>query len=137
MKKALEDAIATAKSDAITSAETLVANAKSELETAINQKADTATLNEKVDALNAAITTAETVAKAYADSQDAALKQALEDTITTAKSDAISAAQILVDNAKAELQNAIDTKADEATVNAAIANLQNAQRIIMCPQTQR
>ena len=89
-------------------------------------KADTATLNAKVDALNIAIANAESVAKAYADTQDDALKAELQTAIANAKSEAIGAAQLLVDNAKAELQTAIDTKADTATVNAAIANLQNA-----------
>lgn len=126
LKEKLETAIAEAKKEAVDAAEDLVNSAKLELQEAINKKADTTTLNAKVEELNEAIATAESVAKTYADSQDKALKQALEDAITTAKSDAISAAQVLVDSAKAELQNAIATKADEETVNAAIANLQNA-----------
>lgn len=126
LKEKLETAIAEAKKEAVDAAEDLVNSAKLELQEAINKKADTTTLNAKVEELNEAIATAESVAKTYADSQDKALKQALEDAITTAKSDAISAAQVLVDSAKAELQNAIVTKADEETVNAAIANLQNA-----------
>ena len=46
--------------------------------------------------------------------------------IATAKSEAVASAQTLVDNAKSELQSAIDQKADAATVNTAIANLQQA-----------
>ena len=93
---------------------------------AIALKADTATVNAKVDALNTAIANAESVAKEYADTQDAALKAEMQTAIANAKSEAIGAAQLLVDNAKAELQTAIDTKADTTTVNAAIAKLQNA-----------
>ena len=126
LKADLESKIATAKSDAITAANTALTTAKNELSQAIALKADTATLNAKVDALNIAIANAESVAKAYADTQDDALKAELQTAIANAKSEAIGAAQVLVDNAKAALQTAIDTKADTATVNAAIANLQNA-----------
>ena len=118
----LTAAIATAKGEAITAAENLVNTAKAELQTAINNKADIATLNAKVAELTAAIATVEETAKAYTDGAAAALTTA----IATAKSEAISAAETLVNNAKSELQSAIDTKADAATVNAAIANLQNA-----------
>ena len=126
LKTELEGKIETAKSEAITAANTALTTAKNELSQAIALKADTAMLNAKVDALNTAIANAESVAKAYADTQDAALKAELQTAIANAKSEAIGAAQLLVDNAKAELQTAIDTKADTATVNAAIANMQNA-----------
>ena len=118
----LTAAIATAKGEAITAAENLVNTAKSELQTAINNKADIATLNAKVAELNAAIATAEATAKAYTDSAVTTLNAA----IITAKDEAVDAAKDLVDAAKAELQAAIDNKADTAAVNAAIANLQNA-----------
>jgi hypothetical protein len=42
----------------------------------------------------------------------------------------VNAAKDLVDAAKAELQNAIDSKADTATVNSAIANLQNSITVL-------
>ena len=126
LKTELEGKIETAKFEVITATNTALTTAKNELSQAIALKADTATLNAKVDALNTAIANAESVAKAYADTQDAALKAELQTAIVNAKSEAIGAAQLLVDNAKAELQTAIDTKADTATVNAAIANLQNA-----------
>ena len=96
--------------------------AKAELQTAINNKADIATLNAKVAELNAAIATAEATAKTYTDSAVTTLNAA----IITAKDEAVDAAKDLVDAAKAELQAAIDNKADTAAVNAAIANLQNA-----------
>ena len=122
LKAELEGKIANAQTAAISAAETLVNNAKAELTAAINNKADIATLNAKINELNTAIATAEATAKAYTDGAAAALTTA----IATAKSEAISAAETLVNNAKSELQSAIDTKADAATVNAAIANLQNA-----------
>lgn len=122
LKTELEGKISAAQTAAISAAETLVNNAKAELTAAINNKADTATLNAKINELNTAIATAEATAKAYTDNAAAALTTA----IATAKSEAISAAETLVNNAKSELQSAIDTKADAATVNAAIANLQNA-----------
>ena len=122
LKTELEGKISAAQTAAISAAETLVNNAKAELTAAINNKADTATLNAKINELNTAIATAEATAKAYTDGAAAALTTA----IATAKSEAISAAETLVNNAKSELQSAIDTKADAATVNAAIANLQNA-----------
>ena len=118
----LTAAIATAKGEAITAAENLVNTAKAELQTAINNKADIATLNAKVAELNAAIATAEATAKAYTDSAVTTLNAA----IITAKDEAVDAAKDLVDAAKAQLQAAIDNKADTAAVNAAIANLQNA-----------
>lgn len=96
------------------------------LNAAINNKADTATLNQKVTDLIAAIAAAEDAAKTYADGKDTALQTQLTAAIATAKGEAISAAETLVNNAKSELQSAIDTKADAATVNVAIANLQNA-----------
>ena len=122
LKTELEGKISAAQTAAISAAETLVNNAKAELTAAINNKADTATLNAKINELNTAIATAEATAKAYTDNAAATLTTA----IATAKSEAISAAETLVNNAKSELQSAIDTKADAATVNAAIANLQNA-----------
>ena len=118
----LTAAIATAKGEAITAAENLVNTAKAELQTAINNKADIATLNAKVAELNAAIATAGATAKAYTDSAVTTLNAA----IITAKDEAVDAAKDLVDAAKAQLQAAIDNKADTAAVNAAIANLQNA-----------
>ena len=126
LKQTLEAAILTAKNDAISSAQTLVNNAKTELQNAINAKADTATLNAKVEELKDAIETAETVAKTYADTQDTALKQTLEAAVLTAKNDAISSAQTLVNNAKTELQSAIVKKADIITLNARVEELKDA-----------
>ena len=95
-------------------------DAKAELDKAIAD-GDTA-LDDKISNLNAALESA----KAALEATDAANKTELEGKIANAQTAAISAAETLVNNAKAELQTAIDTKADTATVNAAIANLQNA-----------
>ena len=125
LKANLEKAITDAKSEAITSAQTLVSNAKAELQTAIDQKADAATVNQNIANLQAAIDALEAVKDNYT-AADATLKANLEKAITDAKSEAITSAQTLVSNAKAELQTAIDQKADAATVNQNIANLQAA-----------
>ena len=117
LKSELEAAIDAAKSEAISSAETLVNNAKTDLQNAIDNKADTAALNEKVEALNTAIETAETVAKAYADEKDAALKQELESKIAEAN-DLIASLDTRVSDAEKaidEIETAIeDLKATDA-----------------------
>ena len=105
LKTELEGKIETAKSEAITAANTALTTAKNELSQAIALKADTATLNAKVDALNTAIANAESVAKAYADTQDAALKAELQTAIANAKSEAIGAAQLLVAHIRPYLRN--------------------------------
>ena len=66
MKSALESAIATAKSEAITSAQALVSNAKEELQVAINGKADAATVNASVASLQEAIEALEAIKDNYA-----------------------------------------------------------------------
>ena len=96
------------------------------LNAAIADKADTATLNEKIGKLNTAISDAEAAAKAYADDKDTAVKNALTDAIATAKGEAITAAENLVNTAKAELQNAIDSKADIVTLNTKVSELNDA-----------
>lgn len=134
----LQTAVNTAN-DKITAAENRIAvlegkvsaleTAKQELEAAvaalnaaIANKADTATLNQKVGELNAVITKAEATAKEYTDGVVKNLRAA----IIAAKDEAVNAAKALVDAAKEELQAAIDNKADTTTVNTKIANLQNA-----------
>ena len=111
LKAELEGLIADAKSEAITAANDALTAAKNELNAAIAQKADTATLNEKVAALTAAIGNAETVAKAYADNKDAALKAELDAAIADAKNDLetlIGDVQSDLDSTKAKLDEAID-----------------------------
>ena len=125
LRTELEGKIATAKGEAISAAETLVNNAKTELQSKIHAKADAATTTAAIQNLQAAVAALEAVKDDYA-TADAALKTELEGKISAAQTAAISAAETLVNNAKSELQSAIDTKADAATVNAAIANLQNA-----------
>ena len=113
------------KVSALETAKTNLENAVSALQTAVADKADTATVNAAIAELQAAIEALEAVKNNYIGADDD-LRTEFEGKIATAKGEAIGAAQLLVDNAKAELQTAIDTKADTATVNAAIANLQNA-----------
>ena len=126
LKTELESKISAAQTAAISAAETLVNNAKAELTAAINNKADTATLNQKVTDLIAAIAAAEDAAKTYADGKDTALQTQLTAAIATAKGEAITAAENLVNTAKAELQTAINNKADIATLNAKVAELKAA-----------
>lgn len=99
--------------------------ARRELSEAVDTKADTATVDAALKNLQEAIDALEAVKDQYV-AADAALKTELEAAITAAKNDAIASATTLVNNAKAELNEAIDTKADAATVNEAIANLETA-----------
>ena len=124
----IEDKIAVleGKVSALETAKQELDAAVAALNAEIANKADTATLNQKVTDLIAAIAAAEDAAKTYADGKDTALQTQLTAAIATAKGEAITAAENLVNTAKAELQTAIDNKADTAAVNAAIANLQNA-----------
>ncbi|MBE6982827.1 MAG: hypothetical protein E7435_00865 [Ruminococcaceae bacterium] len=126
LKRQLESAIATAKSEAISAAETLVNDAKTELQTAIDKKADTTTLNAKVQELKTAIETAEAAAKAYADTKDTALKQQFETAIANAKQEAIDAADNALTQAKTELNAAIAKKADITALEKAISDLEAA-----------
>ena len=133
LKSELEAAIDAAKSEAISSAETLVNNAKTELQNAIDNKADTAALNEKVEALNTAIETAETVAKAYADEKDAALKQEFESKIAEANDLIASLDQRVTEAEKAidEIETAIENlkatdAADAKALEDAIEMLERA-----------
>ena len=96
------------------------------LNAAIADKADTATLNQKVTDLIAAIAAAEDAAKTYADGKDTALQTQLTAAIATAKGEAITAAENLVNTAKAELQNAINSKADIGTLNTKVSELNAA-----------
>ncbi len=109
----------------ITSLEGKVADletAKTELNEAIDKKADAETVNAKIQELQEAIDALEAVKDDYA-TADTKLKAALEDQIEKAKTDAVSAATMLVENAKTELNKAIDKKADAAALAAAIENL--------------
>ena len=108
---------------ALETAEQELEAAVAALNAAIANKADTATLNQKVGELNDAIIKAEATAKEYTDGVVKNLRAA----IIAAKDEAVNVAKDLVDAAKAELQAAIDNnKADITAVNTAIANLQNS-----------
>ena len=124
----IEDKIAVleGKVSALETAKQELDAAVAALNAAIANKADTATLNQKVSELNAAITAAQTAAKTYADEKDTALKTELEGKISTAQAAAISAAEALVNNAKAELQDAINGKADIGTLNTKVSELNAA-----------
>ena len=137
LKAELLEAIATAKNEAVTTASSALAAAKTELNQAIALKADTATLTEKVNALNAAITTAESVAKSYADTKDTALKAELEEAFgaaDTAINNAIDALTDRVEVLEADIATAksnistntgkiADLVADLAELNTALTNL--------------
>ncbi|MBQ2774230.1 MAG: hypothetical protein IJF45_07835, partial [Clostridia bacterium] len=125
LKAELEAAIVAAEAAAVDAATTLVNNAKAELQAAIDAKADADAVNSVLTDLQNAIIALENAKDNYV-AADAALKAELEVAITAAKTAAIDAATALVNNAKTELQAAIDTKADAATMTAALADLQAA-----------
>ena len=81
-----------------------------------------AELDQKITDLNTALNNA-TAALEAADMAD---KAELESKIANARSEAIAAATLLVNNAKSDLQDKIDAKADAQSVNAAIEELQSA-----------
>jgi hypothetical protein len=122
-KAELESKIANAKttlSEAIDAVSADLATAKSELNSAIvNGDAE---LDQKITDLNTALNNA-TAALEAADMAD---KAELESEIANARSEAIAAATLLVNNAKSDLQDKIDAKADAQSVNAAIEELQSA-----------
>ncbi|MBQ9162672.1 MAG: InlB B-repeat-containing protein, partial [Clostridia bacterium] len=102
---AVKEAIATAKSEAISAAEQLVNNAKTELNAAIASKADTAAVNAAIKELQDAIDALEAVKDNYA-SADTALKTELESKIASAQTTLESAIDALsgeLDNVKSEL----------------------------------
>ena len=119
----LKTAIATAKAEAIQSANDSLDSAKNELNSAISTKAETNYVNEKVTELNNAITNAIITANAYADNKDTALKTTLETAIATAKAEAIQSATESLEKAKAELTDAINRRMDLSTIDTKINNL--------------
>ena len=122
LKSDLEKAIADAKKEAVEEAKKLVDAAKAELQAAIDKKADAADVEAKIADLLTRVDVLEKINHDFA-SADAALKSELEQLIANAKSDAISEAVKLVDDAKAELKDLIDDKADAADVDAKITDL--------------
>lgn len=101
----VKEAIATAKSEAISAAETLVNNAKTELNAAIASKADTEAVNAAIKELQDAIDALEEVKDNYA-SADTALKTELESKIASAQTTLESAIDALsgeLDSVKSEL----------------------------------
>ena len=92
LRAELEAAIATAKGEAISAAEALVNNAKTELQSKIDAKADAATTAEAIQNLQAAVAALEAVKDDYA-TADANLKAELEAAIERAKQEAIEASK--------------------------------------------
>ena len=129
LKAELETKITNARTAAVSAAEALVSSAKADLQAKIDTKADAAAVNAAIAKLQNAITVLEKAKDDYA-AADKALKAELETKITDARTAAVSAAEALVSSAKADLQAKIDTKADAAAVNAAIAKLQNAITVL-------
>ena len=129
LKAELNTTIDSAKTELVNGYTAAVNAAKEELNAAIILKADTATLNEKVEALNSAIEAAETAAKTYADDLDQALRTKLDSDITAAKNAATKYTDEVLNIAKEELNNAIvegDKALDEKIASLATA-LENAR----------
>lgn len=122
LEKAIADAKKEAVEEAVEEAKKLVDDAKAELQAAIDKKADAADVEAKIGDLLTRVDVLEKINHDFA-SADAALKSELEQLIANAKSDAISEAVKLVDDAKAELKDLIDDKADAADVDAKITDL--------------
>ncbi len=131
LKQTLEDEITEAKNTLQTVIDnlTLALNeAKSELQAAIDTKVDSTEYEVKIKELNDAIKALENVKDNYV-SADEELKQTLEDEITEAK----NTLQTVIDNltlalneAKSELQAAIDTKVDSTEYEVKIKELNDA-----------
>ena len=122
------DALVDALQNRVTALEAAKAElegAVSALQTAVAGKADAATVNTAIANLQAAINALDAVKNNYV-AADSALEATLNTAIETAKNAAINAASEALAEAKNELNAAIALKADTATVNAAIANLQAA-----------
>ena len=122
LEKTIADAKKEAVDEAVEEAKKLVDAAKAELQAAIDKKADAADVEAKIGDLLTRVDVLEKINHDFA-SADAALKTELEQLIANAKSDAISEAVKLVDDAKAELKDLIDDKADAADVDAKITDL--------------
>ena len=96
-----------------------------ELNELIANKADAATVNQKMNELLSKIEALEEVKDDYKDA-DATLKSELESAIATAKQQAIDAASSALDTAKAELNEAIAIKADKTALEQAVSTLNTA-----------
>lgn len=99
---------------------------KNELSESINKKEDVDSINEKINRLNSSISSAETICKAYSDDSNEQLRQDLQNQINLAKQDAISASNVALEQAKAELFEAISQKVDFQTYNQKIGALTTA-----------
>lgn len=100
-----------------------------DLQTALSStNTDLDDVNEKIAAINRILGALD---ETYATDADVAAKiAAVKQELEAANRDVIEAAETLVQNAQAELQEAIDSKADTETVNGAIKKLQSAINIL-------
>lgn len=110
LKTELQNAIESAKLEAISSSSAALDMAKNELQDAIDKKLDIDTYNSKMNALTAAINNAVISCNAYTNSQDSELKEELETKINAAK--------ISVENAIDLLSNQLDNVESKADNNA-------------------
>ena len=133
LKNELTAAINAAKELAISTAKDLVSQSATELQAAIDKKADSATLEAKVGELAEAIALAETTSKAYADAQDALLKEALDAELLAAN-ELINSLGIRMTDAEAAinaLESAVEalqkvTADDAQALKDAVASLSQA-----------
>jgi len=108
VKELMTAAIASAKADAIQSANEALDVAKTQLSAKIDSKASANEVNAAIAELNNAIATAETVSKAYADDKNAELKDELESKIEDSKAEVAAAI-----NALSERLGAVESKIEE------------------------
>ncbi len=116
----LTDAIADAKAEVTTAYTAAINDAKAELKELIDLKADKTTLDNAIDELEALIANAEAAAKAYTDGK----ADELTDAIADAKAEVTTAYTAAINDAKAELKELIDLKADKTALDNAIDELE-------------
>ena len=121
-KQELLSEISKAQNAAVEAAEEALDEARKELEAVIDKKADITALNEAIENLNKAID----LAKTAAEEANSLLRNELMGEIEKAQKAAVEAAEKALDEAKKELEAAIDKKADITALNEAIENLNKA-----------
>ena len=127
----LTDAIADAKAEVTTAYTAAINDAKAELKELIDLKADKTALDKAIDELEALIADAEAAAKNYTDGKADELTDALNtakteltDAIADAKAEVTTAYTAAINDAKAELKELIDLKADKTALDNAIDELE-------------
>ena len=127
LKTALNDAkeaLQTQINNAISKAESDLATAKDDLNAAIAKKANADDVKAKLAALQTALDNANATIGVLQDNR--ATKSELESSVSQAKTEVGKAASDALEAARAELQAAIDAKADADVVNEKIAVLSHA-----------